>query len=91
MVDAEAEPVGIAIDGGEVVDVEVYWDGSIPSLAGEDTAEHGGDGGASTCAGEGRKRRDGIGYEEEMMVDLGAIDGLLRALNFFFRVLFGWV
>lgn len=24
MVDAEAKPVGIAIDGGEIIDVEVY-------------------------------------------------------------------
>ena len=40
MVYAEAEPVGVAVDGGEVVDVEVDGDGSGLALAGEGSDEH---------------------------------------------------
>ena len=40
MVDAEAEPVGVAVDGGEVVDVEVHRDRPRPPLPRGPPVEH---------------------------------------------------
>lgn len=40
MVDAEAEPVSVAVDWGEIVDVEIDGDGSGLALRREASDEH---------------------------------------------------